>query len=141
MLSRAISMGLSLSAVPQDAPSPAITGTVTVIHPCVLTTGRIEFFCASQNCFGEQGADAFGLVQKMDGCGFRDAKNRLAEYCGVPAPIAVRKSRSQAPVVHSGAGSGKSGSRSKKRPLASAEIVRQRLEGFGYRVAAEYPLW
>ena len=101
--------------------------------------GKNRVFCASQNCFGEQGVDAFGLVQKMTGCGFLEAKNRLAEYYGVPAPIAARKSRSLAAAVHSGAGAGKPSSRSNKRPLASAEIVRQRLKSNGYRFAAEYP--
>src|ERR1700682_490151 len=44
---------------------------------------KSRLFCASQNCFGDKGADAIGLVQQMDRCGFPEAIQKLADYYGV----------------------------------------------------------
>lgn len=49
--------------------------------------GKGRIFCASQQCFGENGVDAFGLVQKMDGVTFPQAVEKLAErYSAAPVP-------------------------------------------------------
>jgi AAA domain/Toprim domain len=42
-----------------------------------------RIFCASQHCFGEKGADAFGLVQVMDHVEFKEAADKLATRYGV----------------------------------------------------------
>jgi uncharacterized protein (DUF927 family) len=44
-------------------------------------------FCASQNCFGSTGADAFGLVQVMESCNFKEALQKLADRYGSFSPI------------------------------------------------------
>ncbi len=37
-----------------------------------------RLFCASQQCFGEKGVNAIGLVQRMEPCNFRTALQRLS---------------------------------------------------------------
>jgi uncharacterized protein (DUF927 family) len=93
-----------------------------------------RLFCASQNCFGEKGADAIALVQQMDRCGFPDAFQRLANHYGLQtvmrntdSPRPSRATRFDAsedsPVT--------------KGPVP-AEEVRQSLERSGFRKVAEY---
>src|SRR5260370_3405874 len=42
-------------------------------------------FCASQQCFGEKGADAFALVMLMSNCTFPEALQKLADHYGISA--------------------------------------------------------
>src|SRR5688572_14023740 len=43
-----------------------------------------RIFCASQECFGEKGADAIEFVRVMENASFREALTKLAEHYGVP---------------------------------------------------------
>ena len=45
-----------------------------------------RIFCASQNCFGEKGADAFKFTQVMDNCSFPEALRKLNSRYGHQPP-------------------------------------------------------
>lgn len=89
-------------------------------------------FCASQQCFGEKGADAIGLVQVMDGCKFLEAIKKLAECYGVSTvvsgapspPAATRSAATDVPA---------------DEKLVTVDEVRQRLLRQGYHAVAEFP--
>src|ERR1035438_3896306 len=91
-----------------------------------------RLFCASQNCFGEKGADAITLVQKMERCGFPQATQRLADYYGVqlptgkvPRPSSPNRSSTPQESPHN-------------KQHISADAVRQDLLRQGYFAVAEY---
>jgi putative DNA primase/helicase len=93
-----------------------------------------RLFCASQNCFGEKGADAIGLVQIMDRCEFSTALQKLASHYGIrangkgpssglaPCSKPVRPQREM----------------STERENILAENVRSQLERRGFLKTAEY---
>lgn len=92
-------------------------------------------FCASQQCFGEKGADAIALVQLMEGGTFPEAIQKLADYYGVfvvasgaPTPRQSAATRSSGPAERP----------EDKEPI-SADIVRQQLQRQGYHAVAEFP--
>lgn len=92
-------------------------------------------FCASQQCFGEKGADAIALVQLMEGGTFPEAIQKLADYYGVfvvasgaPTPRQSAATRSSGPAERS----------EDKEPI-SADIVRQQLQRQGYHAVTEFP--
>ncbi len=91
-------------------------------------TGKNRIFCASQQCFGENGADAFTLVMVMEGCNFSKAKRRLQEYYGVA----------------NGNGNGNPPRQPKntvqQRPGKELAVdVRKTLANDGFKVVAEFP--
>lgn len=90
-------------------------------------------FCASQQCFGEKGADAIGLVQVMERCTLPEAIQKLAEYYGISATA----SRAQSPRPHAaGRSADAKGVPAEKAVLA--EEVRRTLRGQGYLPVAEF---
>jgi len=88
-------------------------------------------FCASQNCFGEKGADAIGLVQRLNGCDFKAAVQTLTERYGVPV-----SDRSYA-AAHVSYVNGKD-TRGSER-TTPAEKVREGLRRKGFLPVAEIP--
>jgi uncharacterized protein (DUF927 family) len=93
-----------------------------------------RIFCASQQCFGEKGVDAVGLVQQMEPCDFKTALHLLADHYGVQSDdwrvdLATNSGKLGAPAVHGPRPEGE---------LVLAETVRLNLERRGYHVAAEY---
>jgi hypothetical protein len=96
--------------------------------------GRI--FCASQQCFGEKGADAFGFVQVMDSVKFRQAADKLAAHYGVNDATrhqgtVENVSYALAPAVTS---------RSQPAPIKLAASVREKLGrgGWAYHSHADF---
>lgn len=85
-----------------------------------------RLFCASQGCFGENGVDAIGLVQSMDGCSFPDGIKKLADHFGLSSLKAARCPAQS-----------KEAKASKERPT-SASRLRQLLARDGYMPVAEY---
>jgi hypothetical protein len=60
-----------------------------------------RIFCASQQCFGESGVDAFGLVQKMDSVTFPQAVQTLADRYGASPQAPTSGPRRTAAAVRS----------------------------------------
>jgi hypothetical protein len=93
-----------------------------------------RLFCASQNCLGQKGVDAIGLVQRVDQCSFPKAIQKLVDHYGFengrgrqPSPRHDATHRSDTP----------EGSNQNAQPIP-AEAVRQALSRRGFRVAAEF---
>jgi DNA primase len=93
-----------------------------------------RLFCASQNCFGEQGADAIGLVQQMDRCRFPEAVQKLSNHYGLQTVGQNRDSPRPSPVIRSAT---LEGTNDNKHPVL-ADPARQKLQRQGYCVVAEY---
>ena len=93
-----------------------------------------RLFCASQNCLGEKGVDAIGLVQRMDGCSFPDAVQKLADR------YSIRNSRKKQDSTRPD-GTTRSDATEKyslKSEAAEAESVRLGLSRRGFRAVAEF---
>ena len=88
-----------------------------------------RLFCASQNCLGAGGADAFGLVQTMDSCNFVQAKKKLSDYYGLTANAGETQAE----------GRRASKSTSANGRLITANRMRAKLARDGFRVVAEHP--
>ncbi len=91
-----------------------------------------RLFCASQNCLGEKGVDALGLVQRIDRCSFPEAIQKLADQYRIQAGSNKQQSRwpanrSDAPERHSKG----------ERPIP-AEKVRQGLSRKGFQAVSEF---
>jgi DNA primase len=91
-------------------------------------------FCASQQCFGEKGADAFALVMLMSECTFPEALDKLADHYGIstspPGEPAAR------PRSATRSASAEHVPTSKKS--ITADEIRQGLLREGYHAAAEF---
>jgi uncharacterized protein (DUF927 family) len=93
-----------------------------------------RIFCASQLCFGEQGADAIGLVRFMENCNFLEAIQKLAEYYGVSAtnsgapPPRAKPARQTA---------GPTDAPAHEKPVP-ADIARKKLQRQGFLPVAEF---
>ena len=82
-----------------------------------------RIFCASQQCFGENGVDAFGLVQRMEPCDFPTALSILQGRYG----------------PFNGTGTHHSGRTLTKPPRRTlAETVRESRAREGFQVADEF---
>ncbi len=79
-----------------------------------------RLFCASQNCFGEKGVDAIGLVQRMERLSFPEAIQKLVDHYGIK-----NGDRPNSPQPH-------------HEPPVPADSVRQGLSRKGFRAVAEF---
>ena len=93
-----------------------------------------RLFCASQNCFGEKGVDAIGLVRRMERCSFHEGVQKLADHYGIQN--GGDKQDSRRPRIASGSGD-QAGKDENKEPIP-AEKVRQSLSRGGFRAVAEF---
>lgn len=93
-----------------------------------------RLFCASQNCLGQKGADAIGLVQVMDRCPFPEAIRKLMNHYGIrgggsgqdlPQPHAASQPEAQVDNIYDA------------QPIP-AESVRLDLSRRGFRAVAEF---
>jgi DNA primase len=92
-----------------------------------------RLFCASQNCLGEKGVDAIGLVQRMDRCSFPEAIQKLVDHYGIQNGY-----RQDSPQHHAATRSeGLERSSHHEQPVP-AESVRQGLSRKGFRAVAEF---
>lgn len=93
-----------------------------------------RLFCASQSCFGERGVDAIGLVERMDGCSFSEAIQKLLEHYGIQNGGGRQESpgHDATPRLDTKEGS------SHNEQLIPAESIRQGLLRKGYRIVAEF---
>ena len=91
-------------------------------------------FCASQQCFGEKGADAFALVMRMSNCTFPEALQKLADQYG----IATMASDAPAPQLSSATRSAPTEGVPADEERVTADEVRQQLLRQGYRAITEF---
>jgi uncharacterized protein (DUF927 family) len=91
-------------------------------------------FCASQQCFGEKGADAIALVRVMDKCNFPEALKKLADYYCVSAAVVSAPS----PQTSATTRSARSGDANTDKKLVPADVARQQLQREGYLPVAEF---
>jgi putative DNA primase/helicase len=91
---------------------------------------RNRLFCASQQCFGEKGVDAIGLVRHMDHCSFDAAMQKLTAQYGIRN--GGEKAAERRDVRH-----GNVPEVPAQQPILS-ETVRQGLLSKGYRVIKEF---
>jgi hypothetical protein len=88
-------------------------------------------FCVSHGCFGEKGADAFGMVQRRNGCSFPEACRRLAEVYAPHLLDEGRASQMTRPAAPKTPGA-------QEEPPPTADGVTAWLERNGYRLEAKY---
>lgn len=91
-------------------------------------------FCASQQCFGEKGADAIGLVQIMEGCTFPEAIKKLAEYYSV----SIVASGAQSPRPPAATRLAASQDLPDDKEFVLADVARQQLQRQGYHAVTEH---
>jgi uncharacterized protein (DUF927 family) len=96
-----------------------------------------RIFCASQNCFGEKGADAFKLAQVMDNCSFPDALQTLNGRYGHQAPQLPGAAAIRAKSPNASSSSGDKQPVDDKQPVP-AEKVRIAMKRKGYEAVSEY---
>jgi hypothetical protein len=93
-----------------------------------------RLFCASQNCFGENGADAIGLVQQMDRSRFPEALQKLASHYGLETVVRNTNSPRHPSPIQSEPWEENPDN---KQPVPAAS-VRKMLQSQGYLAIAEY---
>jgi putative DNA primase/helicase len=92
-----------------------------------------RLFCASQHCFGEKGADVFGLVQRIDQCSFGEAVHKLNDQYGVvkASQKPFSPPRGKVPQL-------REANETQAAKLLPAEQTRQKLLRGGFYVVAEF---
>lgn len=87
-----------------------------------------RIFDPAQNCFGENGVDAFGLVQRMEGVEFVQAAEKLAAHY---APHLLNGS------ARNGSSPQQVNQQAQRKPRGAAE-VREKVAADGYDFVADY---
>src|SRR5262249_19114047 len=94
---------------------------------------RNRLFCASQQCLGEKGVDAIGLVQKMDACSFGQAIKKIKNFYGC-----AHESRGPKKGLSHVRSVGAAEASPANEARIDADVVRQALARAGFHAVAEY---